>query len=361
MTITDVSRLDARASAVYERFGGAALGAHLTERLAAKTSLVGVPVYRCVPVSTSADELVDAVRSAAEEFAAGIALRYSGSAEAFSAMSRRGVNSTGHRYTAGMIEEGRFHRATAVELLAGAAAGTKAIILQEMVSSVDWLRQIYCYGESADVTVEVWRPDQSVHLVHSANGVIDHDEIAGARRPPDTREERVVEEIISIGRDMRDALGFDVDVEGFWTGDRFTVLQLRPIPPDMPLDRSLTPAVESLRSRTHYLTRFVWGAFDVTGLVVAQPDRGRNSIGLLTDETRDRGWSGVLRGGAAPVLLDHDRGFRLSHDPTLLPAYGPARDAFRYLSVAGWTLRDDLVGEVVRCVSDGTRGVVSLL
>ncbi|HZM76398.1 MAG TPA: hypothetical protein VFC19_11755 [Candidatus Limnocylindrales bacterium] len=338
--------------------GGAAYGARLLQDFAPACPDLLVPNHVCVPASTSADELVVAVRAAHERFGTGVALRYSGVAESFSPQSRRGVNSTGIRYTQDTIAS--FDASAAEELLRATPSGTVTIMLQEMIVG-DLLGPIHAYAEADGITIEL-RRRHGVRLVYRPGTGDEHDESCGTpdRTPRD--ENQAIRAVSSVAAGLYDRLQFGLDLEGFWNGSRFAALQLRPIPPDLPTDARLTPIVQALAGGGGYATQLVWGAFDVTG-TVAGPD-SIGPVAVFSPQARQHGWDATTaaRAGLPGVLLlDPTNGFHLSHDHRFLPPAGPLRCAFRYLSVAGWAERDALVGRRIRCVSDGRSGAAVIL
>ncbi|MGY0064950.1 hypothetical protein ACWY4P_52415 [Streptomyces sp. LZ34] len=348
------------ATAIYRELGGVALGMHLMREFAATEHEVSIPNFRIIPIDVTPRKLVQEVAATASDFNAGIALRYSGLREAFSRESRRGVNSTGLRYSHQMILQGHFDLLSASGLLARAPRGTVSLVLQEMITGSDFIGPVHCYCRDHDITLEI-RRRHAGRLIHKTGDDSCHDEVTDIAHPTQGDEDIAIRSVLRTARAMRSAVGFDLDIEGFWTGGRLVVLQLRPIPSDLPVDSDFTSTVESLRDGIHHFTRFVWGAFDLTGRIAPDITSGSPLV-TWTDHERAQGWENIPRelGRKLPLIVDMDSGFHLSHDQALLPPAGPLRNSFRYVSVAGWPQKADLIGSRVRCVSDGEMGVVRI-
>lgn len=343
---------------LYQHLGGAALGLHLADQLAARRADLSTPHWQHLPVDTAPGGLAAAVRALSDERDCGVALRYSGLCEAFSPLSRRGANSTGTRYLRPVLAAGGFGPADAAAVLGRAPVGTVAILLQEMVRTEGAVGPVHVYGLAGGRSVlEVLGPGATRRLTHVEGGRTVHDETVRATGPAGPYERAAIAAVAATVTGLREELGFDVDVEGYWRDGVLGVFQLRPVPMDLPAEPALTPVVRALRSAPHHYTRMVWGCFDVTGVIAAAGETGPAPALLLVDGSRGPTASHLERAPGA-VLLDAVDGFHLTHDPRLLPPAGPVRDGFRYLSVAGWPDRGTAAGRTVRCVSDGSAGVV---
>ncbi|MDX3225239.1 hypothetical protein [Streptomyces sp. ME19-01-6] len=353
-------RLSNVAQDIFFQRGGVALGLHLAEIAAATELPIRTPRYRLIPFDLSPEELVAEVQTTARRFASGIALRYSGLQEAFSAQSRRGVNSTGLRYQYEEVLSGKFDRPSAAHLLASAPQGTIALILQEMIVLPDFIGLVHCYARSSGTTVEMRRP-RGARLVNQTVDGAYHDESTG---PVDfsvrDRENSAIESVLVIGSALYETVGFDLDIEGFWLDAQLVVIQLRPVPDDLPMNPDATLIVKSLQEHAWHRTRFVWGDFDTTGVLLPATSQTSSQIVSWTDSDRARGWSDFPMSfwRNAPVIVDTDSGFHLSHDQRLLPPAGTLRNVFRYISVAGAGEVAEIWGKRIRCVSDGEVGVV---
>lgn len=334
--------------------GGTHHGVVVAEEVATRHDVFVTPAYRTVLLGQVAP---DDVRDAARAFGRGIAVRYSGGAESFSPHSRRGPRSSSVRIS---LDEALARPEDAVaRMRAHAPRGAVAVVLQEFVPHENLLRRVIGYVEEGRVLIEVHRSDGSTRLfVREPDGTASVEETRPSDDPRETSLEAVLPDVL---RRLSDEVDFEVDIEGFWDGQRFVLLQIRPIPQDRPSAPQGWQRLDLLGSTEWHRTRFAWGVYRATGTLITWEGSGPAGRALCDVVPR---WAEdclplVPDHGGPLVVVDLRRGFHLEHAPDYLPPEDADRARLAYLSLAsrpqtarlrpGSRLAVDCDGRVARC------------
>jgi hypothetical protein len=345
---------------VFHECGGTYLGLVLAEELSRTLPIVVPKRYTMALEQVPAGSLDRALRLLGD----GFVVKYSGHREGFSRHCVRGTHSSRDRYWDGRDSDEA--RRLLERAVAQAPAGTRLLILQELIRHPSLTGIFHSYAYRDRVLIEATgagrRSFSETHrgvVCRQAHVAAAHIRSAGNQVVDTTLVTRVMTEI-------RARLGVDVDVEGFGLDDRVVVLQLRPIPPDMPVRVEVRAAIDDhlrLSPAGWYRTPFVWGSWDEVPGLVDEDVPGRPAV--LTKRTADlRDCTPVmrrLRRGDPTLVVDCVDGFRLSHQPINLPEDPTLRRCFAYLSVANTPLVGVRPGERVEAFVDGDRGILRRL
>lgn len=310
--------------------GGTHRGVVIADEVAARHDVFVTPSYRAVALQRL---VPDAVRDAARAFGRGIAVRYSGGSESFSPHSRRGPRSSSVRI--GLQDALTAPEEAVRRIRSHAPHGAVAVVLQEFVPQENLLKRVIGYVEEGRVLLEVHRSDGSTRLfIREPDGTATIEETRRQDDPRETSLEAVLPEVLLR---LRDEVGFEVDVEGFWDGCRFTLLQLRPIPQDRPFAPAGWQRLDLPGAGEWLQTRFAWGVYRAIGTLMPWDQAGPVGRALCAIVPR---WAEDClpllpdRGGP-PVVVDLRRGFHLEHAPDYLPPEDPDRARLAYVSLAG--------------------------
>lgn len=318
---------------------GTHLGLVLAEEASRRHSLFLSPRFRVHPLL---DIDRGDVARAAQVFGSGVSVRYSGLREAFSPHAARGIQRCGVRL--GHAEALACSEQLVDQVLARAPLGTTSIVLQELWPMDGMLQRVIAYTESDTVLIEVHRPDGSTRLSRiERDGCTLVEETSPSVDP---LEHSLDAALPAALRNLAEDHDFDLDIEGFWDGSRFILLQLRPIPADRPVrgvGYEIAARSEGDGYRSH-VTLFGWGCFSAEGWVSSWDDCVDEALLRLVEGHR---WMSdclplVPDDGTTPVLIDVRRGFRLEHSTAFLPRNLEARNRFRYVSAATWQRRHDI-------------------
>ena len=386
------------AAAVFEAEGATALGLRLAASLEPAVPGWTTPAMHVVPVAEMRDQAAQRIVERAPDLLDHpVVVKTSRTSQPFGPRARRGADSS--------LQNGRFvvtARTTLRDLRDRVARESdphlRAVVLQALQPCPNGMSFIV-HAEDDRCAIECVFQNRTFFFTVDASGRV----TAAESSLPDRTTSAVASRcdlgaLASVHAEVRRQVGFPVNTEGFWSEAGYLALQLRPVPRDNPVDRTLTGAVSRLRRHAALSTNLVWGAFDVTGPVLterlAPPEVGApllllarrrgdgesdgrarrltqlESAGLLLPHERhsseriaDGGlWASAVyryrvRLGLPTVLLDAEAGFHLNHKREYLPPPGELRDAFRYLSVPA-ALASELAGRRVRAVSDGEQGVL---
>lgn len=318
-----------RAAAKTIDLGGTHHGVVVADAVAARHDVFVTPAYRTVVL----DQLAPAdVRDAARAFGRGIAVRYSGGAESFSPHSRRGPRSSSVRIS---LEEALARPEDAVaRIRAHVPREAIAVVLQEFVSQENLLRRVIGYVEEGRVLIEVHRSDGSTRLfVREPDGTASVEETRPSDDPRENSLEAVLPDVLCR---LADEVDFDVDIEGFWDGRRFVLLQIRPIPQDRPSAPEGWRRLDLPGSTEWHRTRFAWGVYRATGTLHTWENSGAAGRAMCDLVPR---WAEdclplVPDHGGPPVVVDMRRGFHLEHAAGYLPPRDADRARLSYVSLA---------------------------
>jgi hypothetical protein len=348
---------------LFRDFGGTYLGLVLAEELS-QTLPICVPRRCTVAVDAVSDGTIDGiVERVLRSLSGGFVIKYSGHREGFSRFCVRGIHSSRDRSWDGRDAD------AARRLLRRAAAqappATRLLVLQEIVRSPSLTGIFHSYAYPDRVLIEAVGAGRRSFTETRRDVVSRQHHVAAAhiRSAGDQLIDTTLAAQVMAG--IRTRLGFDVDVEGFGLGDRVMVLQLRPIPQDMPVRPEVRAVIDSHLTGDPtgwYRTPLVWGSWSEGTCPVDEDLPGRPAI-LLKRTADIRDWTPLmarLRRGDPTLVIDCVDGFRLSHQPTNLPAAPAHRQYFSYLSVAGTPLVSLRPGERVEAYVDGDRGILRL-
>lgn len=382
--MVDELRLTTQERAFFRRFGGASLGLRLLSEAADQVDGLTAPKWVALSLESIQKghlppSTVEGQRLTALE-GRHVALKFSGSREAFSPHACRGVNSS----TKG---PGSFVSARESTIrLAGEAAdtapeGTCAIILQEMVSSTPPFDYLTVHATDDKVVVEA-RDEQGVAIFESTRNGSWCESRDGSAVPTELRAE--FEAVAALHRRLVALLGFELNTEGFRKDGEFVAIQLRPTPPDLPTDPGLTAQVWKIAAQPDaFMSHFVHGVYNLRGVVAREPATAGASIGVFTKPVelatlpdlaarirpadlrvleakwplRTSVWLSAANVAAELtgdqfLALDALDAFHLSHDVIHLPPVGDLRRRLKYAACG--PIADSLVnGAEITAVSDG--------
>ncbi len=341
---------------LYWRQGGSCLGLAILKRVADRFTLV-VPDDLILTLEDAArigaDRLVASLPST---LLAGFALKYSGHQESFSPGCTRGRYSSRRRFWGG--DDLDAARLMVAEAITHAPPGTKTLVFQQYVKSEGLSGVFYAYGYQGRVLVEATSRGRRTFTEIRDGHVVDHATVSGEHIRSGSVLEADPLQLYRTISGLRDAVGFDLDMEGFASPNGVIAVQLRPIPEDMP--RVLHPAhLPSARDDWHR-TPWIWGSWQGGPSTVDEDVPGRPAVMVKRTPSLADCPDIVrrLHRGDRTLVVDLLDGFRLSHDPRHLPEVIPHRSAFAYISVAGSSLAALRPGETVEAFVDGNTGLI---
>ncbi|MEU6757580.1 hypothetical protein [Streptomyces sp. NPDC046685] len=351
MGITEASLID-----LYWRRGGSALGLTLLRRAAASLDLI-VPDDLILGLEDAArlgaDRLVESLPSS---LLAGFALKYAGHEESFSPGCTRGRYSSRRRFWDG-IDLDQARRMVA-EAITSAPAGTQTLVFQQYIKAEGLSGVFYAYGYKGRVLIEALSQGRRTFMEVRGGLVTDYATVTGEHiRSGSAIEADPIQLYRSISG-LREAVGFDLDMEGFASPAGVIAVQLRPIPEDMP--RVLHPAHLPRPRGDWHRSPWIWGSWQGGPSTVDEDVPGRPAV-MVKRTTTLADCPLILarlNRGDPTLVVDALDGFRLSHDPRHLPEVIPHRRAFAYISVAGSPLARLASGETVEAFVDGDTGLI---
>lgn len=350
----------------FRRFGGTALGLKLASEVAARVPGIHTPSF--VPVKLDRLALCD--RGVPEELrplaGKAVVVHGSGPREAFSSHQVRGAR---HPFKGVRL---RMHMELDLQALLarlGGDADACSLVFQEMVENPG-LGVIYTQWDGTRTAFE-FRIARDTFYVEALGGKVQYRESTRRDRNTNLLESLVdLPGLLELHEQLeRQLSGQPFSAEVLFDNRQLTILQLRGPLMDAPQDATFTLNLRDWEARyeRHGATRFVWGAFDCEGPVIGV-DELAGVPGLAAEGTKlvlvhqrpvwaDERVRRLLEDGTRLLFLDTEEGFRLSHPAILLPPAGPLRDRFQYIALP-WLLPEDLLGKVVRVVSDGQEGIL---
>ncbi|MEU1312566.1 hypothetical protein ABZ419_27255 [Streptomyces cinnamoneus] len=300
-----------------------------------------------------ADQLVESLPLGLRS---GFALKYSGHQESFSPGCTRGRYSSRRRFWDGAdLDQAR---TLVAEAITHAPPGTCSLVFQQYVKAEGLSGVFYAYGYHGRVLVEAVSSGQRTYTDIQGGQVIEHATVRGAHIRSGSSIEADAFQLYQSISGLREAVGFDLDMEGFASPVGVIAVQLRPIPDDMP--RPPQPPDRPPTGGGWHRTPWVWGTWqdgvatvdqDVTGHPCAMVKRATSLADCPSIMAR-------LHRGERTLVIDPIDGFRLSHDPRHLPEVIPYRESFVSISVAGSPLAALQSGERVEAFIDGDIGMI---
>ncbi len=360
-------RLGIDAEGYFQRFGGTALGLKLASEVAARVPAISTPLF--VPVEL--DRLTHWDGACLEELrplmGREAVVRCSGHREAFSSHQARGS----HHPFKGV----RLHIQPELDVRAlftsmGDAAGDcMGLVFQEIVENPS-LGVTYTQWDGSKTSLE-FRFGRDTFYVETRGGKVQYKESTRLDRNTNSLDSLVdLAGLLELHGQLEYHLdGYPFSAEVLFDNRRLTILQLRSPLTDAPHDAAFTLVSRTWEAQYERqgATRFVWGAFDCEGSVigveelVVNPGQTVKEPKLILVKQRpvwaDERIRRLLGDGARLLFLDTEEGFRLSHPRDLLPPAGPLRECFQYIALP-WLLPENLLGKVVRVVSDGQEGIL---
>jgi hypothetical protein len=349
--ITEASLID-----LYRRQGGSALGLALLRRAATSLDLI-VPDDLILSLEDAArlgaDQLIETLPPMLR---AGFALKYSGHEESFSPGCTRGRYSSRRRFWDG-IDLDQARRMVA-EAITSAPTGTQTLVFQQYIKAEGLSGVFYAYGYKGRVLIEALSKGRRTFMEVRGGLVADYATVTGGH----IRSGSVIQadpiQLYRVISGLREAVGFDLDMEGFASPAGVVVVQLRPIPADMP--RVLHPAHLPRPRGDWHRSPWIWGSWQGGLSTVDEDVPGRPAV-MVKRTTTLADCPLILarlNRGDPTLVVDALDGFRLSHDPRHLPEVIPYRRAFAYISVAGSPLARLAPGETVEAFVDGDTGLI---
>lgn len=341
---------------VYHRQGGSCVGLAILKSVADQFRLT-VPDDLILGLEEAArigaDRLVEGLPIGLR---AGFALKYSGHEESFSPGCTRGRYSSRRRFwDGGDVDQAR---TMVAEAITRAPSGTQAVIFQQYVKAEGLSGVFYAYGYQGRVLVEAVSRGRRTFTEIQAGQVADYAVVTGEH----IRSGSVIEaDPLQLYREisgLREAVGFDLDIEGFAAATGVIAVQLRPIPGDMP--RSLDSGTHPPPDNGWHRTPWFWGTWEGDAAILNEDVPGRPAI-MVKQATSLSDCPDILRRlrrGDRTLVVDPLDGFRLSHDPRHLPEVVTYRKPFAYISVAGSPLSALRPGDTVEAFLDGDAGLI---
>lgn len=349
--ITEASLID-----LYWRQGGSSLGLALLKRAAASLDLI-VPDDLILSLEDAArigaDQLVESLPSTLR---AGFALKYSGHQESFSPGCTRGRYSSRRRFWDGVdLDQARVMVADAIT---HAPPGTQTLVFQQYINAEGLSGVFYAYGYQGRLLVEATSKGRRTFTEVRDGQVVEHATVTGEHIRSGSVIEADAFQLFRCISALREAVGFDLDMEGFASPAGVIAVQLRPIPEDMP--RVLHPAYLPYPRNDWHRSPWIWGSWHGGPSTVDEDVPGRPAVMVkrATSLADCPDIVGRLHRGDRTLVVDLLDGFRLSHDPRHLPEAIPHRSAFAYISVAGSHLAALRSGETVEAFVDGDTGLI---
>lgn len=341
---------------LYWRQGGSSLGLALLRRASESLDLI-VPDDLILSLEDAArigaDRLVEALPSTLR---AGFALKYSGHQESFSPGCTRGRYSSRRRFWDGIDQDQA--RQMVAEAITHAPPGTQTLVFQQYIKAEGLSGVFYAYAYRGRLLMEATSKGRRTFTEMQGGRVVEHATVTGDH----IRSGSVIEadpfQLHGCISGLREAVGFDLDMEGFASPAGVIAVQLRPIPEDMP--RLLDPARRPPPGNGWHRTPWVWGTWQSDAVRLNEDIPGRPAV-MVKQAPTLADCPDILRRlhrGDRTLVVDPLDGFRLSHDPRHLPEVVPYRSAFAYISVAGSPLAALQPGETVEAFLDGDTGLI---
>ncbi|WP_329101594.1 hypothetical protein [Streptomyces sp. NBC_01439] len=341
---------------LYWRQGGSSLGLALLKRAAESLDLI-VPDDVILGLDDAArigaDRLVESLPSSLR---AGFALKYSGHEESFSPGCTRGRYSSRRRFWDGGDPDQA--RSLVADAITHAPPGTQTIVFQQYIKAEGLSGVFYAYGYRGRVLVEATSRGRRTFTEVRGGHVVEQATVTGEHIRSGSRVEADSFQLYRCISVLREAVGFDLDMEGFASDAGVIAVQLRPIPEDMP--RLPGPARLPRPRDGWHRTPWVWGAWQ-TGVATVDEDVPGHPAVMVKRSVSLADCPPILARlyrGDPTLVVDAFDGFRLSHDPRHLPEAIPSRRAFAYISVAGSPLAQLRAGETVEAFVDGDAGMI---
>ncbi|WP_314410108.1 hypothetical protein [Streptomyces sp. DSM 40484] len=341
---------------LYWRQGGSCLGLAILKGVADRFNLI-VPDDLILSLEDAArigaDQLVESLPPTLRP---GFALKYSGHQESFSPGCTRGRHSSRRRFWDGGDQDQA--RTLVAEAIINAPPGTQAVVFQQYVKTAELSGVFYAYGYEGRVLVEAISRGRRTFTEIRNGHIVDYATVTGEHIRSGSVLEADPLQLYRAISGLRDAVGFDLDMEGFASPNGVIAVQLRPIPEDMP--RVLHPAHLPHPRGDWHRTPWIWGSWQGGPSTVDEDVPGRPAV-MVKRTTSLADCPDIVRRlhrGDRTLVVDLCDGFRLSHDPRHLPEVIPHRSAFAYISVAGSSLAQLQAGETVEAFVDGDTGLI---
>ena len=342
---------------LFAQFGGTYVGLRLARILSQGRSDVRIPDDYALLIDDPQDVGM-AVAELPKSVRHGFVVKYSGSSETFSPESARGAYTSRSRV---WTEQSNQEPAALVrESLQAAPQMTKALVLQQLIDGISVKGPFAAHIYKDRVIAESVRPGErqlaTILEFENASTIeryqAPHIAARGSGHPN-------VELLRRVAFDLRGQVQFDINIEGYEVDGTIVLVQFRPIPSDVELNKQLRSTVrEELRSNPSgwHQTSFVTGhgisnpTARAAGAhrVMVKPERDLRNCPEIT--------AALMRGERVMVLDPYDA-FHLEHTPAHLPEV-QHRPNFCYVSVANLSPDQYLPIEKFQAIVDGEVGIM---
>jgi len=187
-------------------------------------------------------------------------------------------------------------------------------------------------------------------ITTNGDGAQRKDSIAGPIEKEERLSEADIESLYNLAMGFEEALGYSVNIEAMVTDQVIVPVQIRPVPM-LPEDREVK-SLEPL-SEDQYLiaeTPFVIGSFKKTARLV-QPaykndfrDHQFKEPVIVWHSQRSKGMRFYSSDNNCIAMFSPEEGSSISHDSSLVPGFGPARDKYAFLGIPDADLSKKLNG-----------------
>lgn len=353
------NKISEELSSIYTQYGGVSLGIALAESYSRNDENCHTPLAVSIPILDIGRYDPNRISNIA---ARGFAIKTSGVSESFSPESARGRNSSRNRYWAPMSGVDAYN--LVVHLASMLTSDTIALVLQEYITDADPCGIIHCYALEEERIILEHIQDRHTLLVEMQGSSVVHAAISGyVGRVQPTSTGLDVDMISAVVTSMRNFLGFDLDLELFQRKGQVCIVQVRPIPSDVSIDRSVQLRIERLCSvnESWVDVPFFSGLWVHDRVPIGQVD---SAVAALIKEEADLGHCPQildrLRDGKPTLVIDLVGGFRISHSPENLPEDLAMRRHFSYVALSTIDISATSLQGEISFLSSGLRAAVKL-
>ncbi|MCP5404862.1 MAG: hypothetical protein H6922_01355 [Pseudomonadaceae bacterium] len=346
-------------------YGGIALGLNIAQESANTVPMLFTPPHQCV----AKDDIAAGNVALAMFRGKKVVLKASTGDRDFTEHAKRGVGTSRNRKSL-LVDVGTTWEADVLPQFVNESGDVRSIVLQEFVALPDNAYAIV-HAKADEMLIEFTVDgDRFLLFVNHRNGATS---LETSRHDGDmtSLHGRIdVNHFAAMMRDMYKVVGFDFNIECFMNRSLVSIIQLRPVPQDIPHDPLITAKIAQrlvlpTQPPLHH-TRFVCGLVDSYGVIQTNVEAAHN-VGqpdtmLVLRDTPDLPWEYPFFAQRAAsslrtVFVDVHSASTLSHDPTDLPMDLGVREHYRRFAAPRFQTTE-LVGRNVEILMDGHEGVM---
>jgi hypothetical protein len=308
----------------------------------------------------ASNEPARAVAGLPQSLANGFTIKYSGFRESFSPYCIRGIHSSRTRAWRGGTTSDEINMLT--KAIAAAPEGTVALVFQELLQQPSLRGPFAAHFTRNHAVTESLASGERRLAVQDGSQLVT-ELVQGKHIKALNLANIDYEYVLDSLRAFSERFDFDLNVEGFQADKDIILVQMRPIPEDMPVSMDLESEIQAClnieeMTKWHH-TRWVWGSGRFEGTVDMEiPDGPAIMIKRLPSLTECGRILSRLDDGLPTLVIDTVDAFHLEHGPQHLPLDPAKRHLFSYISVANSPLHNLSSGQHVTAIISGARGII---